>query len=265
MGGSICCGEDMMESNFANAHKQIHTTNIASIEPEGSRNSGMVIRSAHGPVQVMYPNADNAIPVLRITQSEPGQTIGQNNRQLQQMSRPQLFSQPPQITIEGQRTAHVAVDVPIEPSNSQQLGSIRPAGVIEPPSISLSPTQQFVEELRGMNVPEERINWMLRSTTSEEERRIVQQLNNQAGQQPKSAEIAKDAVRRIEIEAPKTDAKDTCMICTDEFCKKGPDSSFLECMHWFHASCLNQWIDTKGISVCPECRRGSSVVYIVKN
>lgn len=56
----------------------------------------------------------------------------------------------------------------------------------------------------------------------------------------------------------------TCSICQDELQRQEYECGLLECMHWFHFDCLQNWLKFK--SQCPDCKKSvGSVARLPKN
>ena len=50
-----------------------------------------------------------------------------------------------------------------------------------------------------------------------------------------------------------------CSICHEDVDKSQPDSSFIDCMHWYHFSCIATWVMSH--NVCPMCKKGVTVMF----
>ena len=50
-----------------------------------------------------------------------------------------------------------------------------------------------------------------------------------------------------------------CSICLGDLDKKSKDSAFLECLHWYHHKCIEDWF--KKTKICPICQHKTEDIY----
>jgi hypothetical protein len=75
--------------------------------------------------------------------------------------------------------------------------------------------------------------------------------NHQAPQEPKKPVKKVTFEDTLDYEQPETNLiEKECSICLEPMSDK--DSEFLECVHRFHTTCLNQWLEIS--DQCPICR-----------
>ena len=57
------------------------------------------------------------------------------------------------------------------------------------------------------------------------------------------------------IEIPLNDKhiSEVCAICQETLSKGEKNSSYIDCMDWFHFDCIKLWLD-RGRDSCPTCR-----------
>lgn len=55
------------------------------------------------------------------------------------------------------------------------------------------------------------------------------------------------------------DLRDHCVICDCSFSKMACSCCYLDCLHWFHAKCILQWLQKRG--VCPICQIPVETIY----
>ena len=67
----------------------------------------------------------------------------------------------------------------------------------------------------------------------------------------------------VEVAPPPNSMIHTCAICASDFDKRSSEAAYLECTHWYHYDCINEWT-RKGHHTCPECRQNCSSVNKIK-
>ena len=56
-----------------------------------------------------------------------------------------------------------------------------------------------------------------------------------------------------------------CSICYDKYTENDIIYNMTECVHYFHYSCLNEWVSKNGKSTCPLCREHIPIVLCRHN
>jgi hypothetical protein len=54
--------------------------------------------------------------------------------------------------------------------------------------------------------------------------------------------------------APKDDEDEPCTICMEDFEKEESLKSLKICGHYFHATCIREWLKADVKATCPNCR-----------
>jgi Ring finger domain len=67
------------------------------------------------------------------------------------------------------------------------------------------------------------------------------------------------AIVAHKVQAPAKDLIEECAICTEEFNKRCDDVAFIDCMHWFHRKCIEDWLGRK--NECVVCRSQTATIY----
>lgn len=62
-----------------------------------------------------------------------------------------------------------------------------------------------------------------------------------------------------EVEGAAKDIHDKCAICQEDLNRRDFDSSYLNCMHWYHYECIKAWLERK--SECPTCKHETTNIF----
>ncbi|KKK17953.1 hypothetical protein AOCH_004439 [Aspergillus ochraceoroseus] len=93
--------------------------------------------------------------------------------------------------------------------------------------------------------------------SQEELDRVISQLVEQNGNRTAPPPATPDAIRSlpkkaVDQEMLGSEGKAECSICMDSV-KVGDEVTVLPCQHWFHAPCIEMWLNQH--NTCPHCRR----------
>ena len=80
--------------------------------------------------------------------------------------------------------------------------------------------------------------------------------------QPPQPMVPGSAIASHKVQAPSKDLIEECAICTVEFNKRCDDVAFIDCTHWFHRSCIVDWLQRK--NECVVCRGKTETIYMTK-
>ncbi len=87
-----------------------------------------------------------------------------------------------------------------------------------------------------------------------------QQQVNQPQQIPSPPTSNKLPVHKVQ--APSKDLIEECAICTEEFNKRCDDVAYIDCMHWYHRKCIEEWLQRK--NECVVCRQETATIFKTK-
>lgn len=71
-------------------------------------------------------------------------------------------------------------------------------------------------------------------------------------------------IKEVKVKAKPSTTEDSCVICCETLVNGSRGSAYLNCMHWFHATCISQWFGTDKTN-CPSCRIKVKTLYKVTN
>ena len=93
---------------------------------------------------------------------------------------------------------------------------------------------------------------------------MMQTLNSlHLGQAPDARNTQNNPLPVVEVAPPPKSISENCSICASDFDKRSSEAAFLECAHWYHYDCINEWT-RKGHHTCPECRTNLSEINRIK-
>ena len=104
---------------------------------------------------------------------------------------------------------------------------------------------------------------ILRIETEERRRRVEQRQLELAQQMSAFGNTQNNPLPVVEVAPPPNSINVICGICASDFDKRSSEAAYLECTHWYHYDCINEWT-RKGHHTCPECRHNCAHLNKVK-
>ena len=68
------------------------------------------------------------------------------------------------------------------------------------------------------------------------------------------------SIRTQVVSSSVSSIKDECSICYDDMDRMTDEAAYLDCLHWYHADCLMEWLKKK--PKCPKCESISTNLFI---